>query len=163
MKSGAHAAISLVVGLAALAVTTPPIPMWAVVAVAVAVGVGIDFDHFFLAWYNAGDLDPIYRCLRDPRIVFFAQDEIFEEDRGGAEPPAESRRHRRDRGARPVAVAAVPRRPRRRLLYAHLLADLVATTRHGVVVERGDGTVADGRAAADGDAPARSDGGRESE
>ncbi|MFC7141627.1 hypothetical protein ACFQMA_17535 [Halosimplex aquaticum] len=164
MKSGAHAAISLVVGLAALAVTTPPIPMWAVVAVAVAVGVGIDFDHFFLAWYNAGDLDPIYRCLRDPRIVFFAQDEIFEEGIVGA----------LNRLLSHVVIGgiAVPAlwlwRPYLAglvgaSLYAHLLADLVATTRHGVVVERGDGTVADGRAAADGDAPARSDGGRESE
>ncbi|WP_436922996.1 hypothetical protein [Halosimplex amylolyticum] len=158
MKSGPHAAISLAVGLAALAVTTPPIPAWAVVVIAVAVGVGIDFDHFFLAWYNAGDLGPVRRCLRDPRIVVFDQDAIFEAGTVGALNRLLS--HVVIGGIvvpalwlwQPYLAGLVGAS-----LYAHLLADLVSTTRNGVVVERGEG----GRPADDG-AATRSDGGRES-
>ena len=84
MKSKPHAAISVVAGLAALAVTTPTIPAWAVVAVAVAAGVGIDFDHFLLARYNTGHWGAVRRCLRDPSIVLFDQDEIFEDGAVGA-------------------------------------------------------------------------------
>jgi len=137
MKSGVHAVVSVVVGVAALAVTTPPIPAWAVLAVAVAVGVGIDVDHFFLAWYNTGSFAPVRRCLRDPRIVFLDQSAIFEDGTVGA----------LNRLLSHVVIAgvAVPVlwlwRPYVAglvgvSLYAHVLADLVSTTRRGVVVDR---------------------------
>ncbi|WP_123536430.1 hypothetical protein [Halosimplex salinum] len=137
MKSSAHAAISLAVAVGALAVTTPPIPAWAVVAVALVVGVGIDFDHFLLAWYNTGDLRPVRRCLRDPRIVVFDQDAIFDDGTVGA----------LNRLLSHVVVGglAVPAlwlwRPYlaglvAASLYAHVLADLVSTARNGVVVDR---------------------------
>ncbi|QLH80246.1 hypothetical protein [Halosimplex pelagicum] len=137
MKSASHAAISLVVATGALALTAPPIPAWAVVAVALVVGVGVDFDHFLLAWYNTGSLDPVRRCLRDPRIVLVAQDEIFDVGSvgalnrllshvviGGVAVPLLWLRYPYVDGL--VAAA----------LYAHVLADLVSTTRAGVVVER---------------------------
>jgi len=137
MNSSAHAAISLAVAAGALALTTPSIPAWAVVAVALVVGVGIDFDHFVLAWYNTGDLEPVRRCLRDPRIVVVAQEEIFDEGSVGA----------LNRLLSHVVVGgvAVPllwlRDPYvaglvATALYAHVLADLVSTARWGVVVER---------------------------
>ena len=137
MKSGAHAALSVIVGVAALAVTTPPVPAWAVVALAVVVGVGIDVDHFLLAWYNTGSLAPVRRCLRDPRIVFLDQSAIFDDGSVGA----------LNRLLSHVVVAgvAVPAlwlwRPYvaglvGASLHVHVLADLVSTTRRGVVVDR---------------------------
>ncbi|QLH75917.1 hypothetical protein HZS55_00740 [Halosimplex rubrum] len=137
MKSASHAAVSLAVAVAALLVTTPPIPAWAVVAVALVVGVGIDVDHFLLAWYNTGSLDPVRRCLRDPRIVFVAQDEIFDEGSVGA-----LNRLLSHVLAGGVAVPLLWLRSPyvaglvAAALYAHVLADLVSTTRAGVVVER---------------------------
>ena len=141
MKSGAHAVVSVVVGVAALAVTTPPVPAWAVLALAVAVGVGIDLDHFFLAWYNTGSLTPVRRCLRDPRIVFLDQSAIFDDGSVGA----------LNRLLSHVVVAGVavpplwPWRPYvaglvGASLYAHVLADLVSTTRRSVVVDREEPT-----------------------
>jgi hypothetical protein len=119
-----------------------------------------------LTWYNAGDLDPVRRCLRDPRIVVFDQDAIFEEGTVGA----------LNRLLSHVVIGglAVPAlwlwRPYLAglvgaSLYAHVLADLVSTARYGVVVERGaDGgrPATDGQSA-DGAVAPRSDGGRESE
>jgi len=141
MKSSAHAVVSVVVGVAALAVTTPPVPAWAVVALAVVVGVGIDLDHFFLAWYNTGSLAPVRRCLRDPRIVFLDQSAIFDDGSVGA----------LNRLLSHVVIAGVavpalwPWRPYvaglvGASLYAHVLADLVSTTRRGVVVDREEPT-----------------------
>ena len=139
MKSKAHAGISVVAGLAALAVTPPTIPAWAVVAVAVVAGVGIDLDHFLLARYNTGNWDAVRRCLRDPRIVAFAQDEIFEEGTVGA----------LNRLLTHVVIAGVlvavlwPWRPSVAgvvavSLYAHVLADVVAMVRTSVVADRDD-------------------------
>ena len=141
MKSGAHAAVSAVVGVAALAATTPPVPAWAVLAVAVVVGVGIDFDHFLLAWYNTGNLTPVRRCLRDPRIVLLDQDAVFDDGSVGA----------LNRLLSHVVIAGVAVPPlwlwRPYVaglvgvsLYAHVLADLVSTTRRSVVVDRDDPT-----------------------
>jgi hypothetical protein len=137
MNSGAHAAISLVAGLAALAVTTPTVPAWAVVAVAVVAGVGIDLDHFLLARYNTGDWAAVRRCLRDPAIVFLDQDAVFEAgevgtlDRllthvavGGLVVPALYRWNRTVAGV--VALS----------LWAHVLADLVAGVRKKAAVDR---------------------------
>jgi hypothetical protein len=137
MKSGAHAAISLAVAAGALALTTPPIPAWAVVGLALVVGVGIDVDHFLLAWYNTGSLEPVRRCLRDPRIVVAAQTEIFDEGSVGALNRLLS--HAVVGGlvvpplwlSAPYVAGLVAA-----ALYAHVLADLVSTARGGVVVDR---------------------------
>ena len=133
MKSTAHAAVSLVVAALALALTTPPIPAWAVVAVALVAGVGIDVDHFLLA-RRGGDWSAVRRCLRDPRIVVLEQEAIFADGEVGAVERLLS--HVVIGGiAVPLCwlwspyvaglVAAA--------LYAHVLADLVETTRSTAV------------------------------
>jgi hypothetical protein len=137
MKSSAHAAISLAVGLAAVVVAPPPIPVPTAVALAVAIGVGIDFDHFLLARYNTGHWGAAVRCLRDPRIVFLDQGAIFEAGEvgslnrllthvliGGVAVPLA---YLWDPYVGALVAAS---------LYAHLLADLVAAARTSVVVER---------------------------
>lgn len=52
-------------------------PWWFLVAYAVVLGVGIDFDHFLVARLNTGEWTAVRRCLRDPRIVFADQNQIF--------------------------------------------------------------------------------------
>lgn len=139
MKSKSHAGISVVAGLAALAVTTPTIPAWAVVAVAVAVGVGIDFDHFLLARYNTGHWGAVRRCLRDPSIVLFDQDEIFEDGTVGALNRLLT--HVVIAGVfvpvlwlwRPYVAGVVALS-----LYAHVLADIVQMVRKRVVADPAD-------------------------
>jgi hypothetical protein len=78
MYSRDHAIGSAVVGAVAAAVLSLPIPWWAAVGYAVVVGVGIDFDHFLVARLTTGDWAALRRCLRDPRLVFLDQDEIFD-------------------------------------------------------------------------------------
>jgi hypothetical protein len=138
MKSVTHAAISLVVAALALAVTTPPVPVWVVVAAALVAGVGVDVDHFPLARYG-GDWGAVRRCLRDPRIVFLDQEAVFEDGEVGAVERLLS--HAVVGGvAVPLVwlvspyvagVVAVS-------LYAHVLADLVGTTRNTVVLDDDD-------------------------
>lgn len=138
MDSKAHAAISLVVAAVALAVTTPPVSPAVVVAVAVALGVGIDLDHFLLARWD-GDWSAVRRCLRDPRIVVFDQDAIFEDGEVGTVRRLVS--HTVLGGvavplvwlASPYLGAVVAAS-----LYAHLLADLVAMARDTVVLDADD-------------------------
>ena len=139
MRSGAHAVISLVVAGLALALTDPPFAAPVVVGVALAVGLGVDLDHFVLAWWRTGGLDPVFRCLRDPRILFVEQDAIFEDGDVGA--------INRLLSHAVIGGVAVPlcRVVSPYLaglvgvaLYAHLLADLWATSRDAVAVERDD-------------------------
>ena len=138
MDSKAHAAISLVVAAVALAVTTLPVSPAVVVAVALGVGVGIDLDHFLLARWG-GDWSAVRRCLRNPHIVVFDQDAIFEDGEvgavrrlvshvvlGGVAVPLV-------RLASPSLGAVVAAS-----LYAHLLADLVAMARDTVVLDADD-------------------------
>ncbi len=54
------------------------------VGVALLIGVGIDLDHFPLARLNRGDWTALRRCVRDPRIVVFDQDAIFDDGEVGA-------------------------------------------------------------------------------
>lgn len=139
MNSATHAVVSLVVAGLALALTAPPVPAWAVVAVALVAGVGIDVDHFALAWYNTGRLDPVRRCLGDPRIVVLAQDEIFETGTVGAVNRLLS--HAVIGGvAVPLAWLASPYLAgvTAASLYAHVLADLVGTARSTVVLDADD-------------------------
>jgi len=97
MNSHAHAVISLVVAGLVFAVTTPPVPLWVVVAVTVGAGVGVDFDHFLLARHD-GDWEALWRCLRDPRVVLFDQEAIFDAGEVGA---VERLRGRTSAGQRP--------------------------------------------------------------
>ena len=140
MKSHAHAAVSLVVAALALAVTDPPFSPPVVVAVVLVFGVLIDVDHFVLAAFRTGGLEAVKRCLRDPRIVFVAQDEIFERGEvgmlerllshvviGGVAVPLCWLFYSPYLGG--LVAAAV---------YAHVLADLVADTRGAVVLEADD-------------------------
>lgn len=55
-----------------------------VLGVALLVGVGIDVDHFALARLNRGDWTALRRCVREPRIVLFDQNAIFDEGDVGA-------------------------------------------------------------------------------
>jgi hypothetical protein len=84
VKSSAHAAISLAVAAGALLLTSPPLGAPAVVAIALVVGVGVDVDHFLISRYRTGDWRATVKCLRNPRIVFVAQSEIFEPGTVGA-------------------------------------------------------------------------------
>lgn len=140
MRSHAHAVASLGVGVAALALTTPPLPWWAVLLVAVVAGVSIDVDHFLIARYNAGDWRAVRACLRDPRIVLFDQGAIFEE---GVEVDAIERllTHLVIGGvAVPLIWVASPYLAGlvAATLYAHLLADAVSSARKSVVVDADD-------------------------
>lgn len=78
MYSRDHAIVSVVVGTVAATALSLPIPWWAAVGYAVVVGVGIDFDHFLVARVTTGDWAALRRSLRNPRLVFFDQGEIFE-------------------------------------------------------------------------------------
>mgnify|MGYP000235865333 CR=1 FL=1 len=139
MKSGAHAAISLVVAGLALALTDPPLSAPVVVAVAFVAGVLIDLDHFVLATRRTGGVAAVRRCLRDPRIVVFAQSEIFEDGEVGM----------LERLLSHVVIGGVAV-PLCWLfspylaglvgvtIYAHVLADLVADTRNAVVLDADD-------------------------
>ncbi|MFB6127963.1 MAG: hypothetical protein ABEJ79_11810 [Halolamina sp.] len=78
MYSRGHAALSLAVGLASLAVVPPGTSPPAVVGLALVLGVGIDVDHFLLARLNDGSWRHAVACLRDPRRVVLDQAAIFE-------------------------------------------------------------------------------------
>lgn len=62
----------------------PSVSPVVVLGVALLVGVGIDVDHFALARLNRGDWTALRRCVREPRIVLFDQDAIFDEGDVGA-------------------------------------------------------------------------------
>lgn len=76
-----HFLISLVLGVVVAFAPAPlavPLPTVVTVAVVTVAGVAIDADHFLAARYNRGDWAAVRRCLRDPRIAFLDQSEIFE-------------------------------------------------------------------------------------
>lgn len=78
MYSRDHAIVSAVVGAGGVVAFSLPIPWWAAVGYAVIVGVAIDFDHFVVARLESGEWTALRRCLRNPRLVFVGQDEIFD-------------------------------------------------------------------------------------
>ncbi|WP_255169841.1 hypothetical protein [Natrononativus amylolyticus] len=90
MYSKHHAAVSLVVGLALVAVLAPVtvggvgVPSAALVLYAVAVGVFIDLDHFVIARATTGDWRALRFCLRRPVAAFTDQDLIFDSGDVGA-------------------------------------------------------------------------------
>ena len=131
MYSLAHALISLVVAGAAVLVGDPTHDPVLVVVYGVALGVLIDLDHFLLAWAFSGSLAPLQRVLVKPWIVVTAPGTIFGTSDLGPYPRLIS--HVVIAGLLVPAVwlavdpflgvltAAV--------LYAHVLADLVADRR----------------------------------
>jgi hypothetical protein len=138
MKSGAHAAVSIVVAGLALALTDPPVGAGAVVAIALATGVGVDFDHFLLARYG-GDWGALRRCLRNPLIVVTDQSAIFADGEVGALERLLS--HAVIGGVAVPALWLVSPYVAGLVavsLYAHVLADLVETTRTRMALERDD-------------------------
>ena len=78
MYSRDHAVVSATVGAAGVVVLPIPLPWWGAVGYAVVVGVAIDFDHFAVARVETGDWAALRRCLRNPKIAVFDQDEIFD-------------------------------------------------------------------------------------
>lgn len=94
--------------------------------VSVGAGVGVDLDHFAVARYNTGEWRALRGCLRDPTIVFVAQDEIFRPGEVG--PLHRLLSHVFVGGVAVLAVAAVST-PWALVvlaaLYTHLLSDLL--------------------------------------
>ncbi|MFC7018141.1 MULTISPECIES: hypothetical protein [Haloarcula] len=126
MYSRDHALVSVVVAL--LGTLALPLPFaWPVaVGYAVVVGVAIDVDHFVVARLTTGEWTAVRRCLRNPRLVVLAQDEIF--DPGDLTPLQRLLSHHVIAGAlvgglwvvsEPLAVFTAV------VLYAHVVADLV--------------------------------------
>ncbi|WEL18085.1 Uncharacterized protein SVXHr_1923 [Halorhabdus sp. SVX81] len=80
MYSRAHAAISLVVAGGVVLAGEPTVDPALAVGYGVALGVLIDLDHFVLAWLLAGSTTPLRRVLRAPWIVVTDPATIFDTD-----------------------------------------------------------------------------------
>ena len=138
MYPRAHAAISLVVAGGAVLLGEPTVSPAVAIGYGVALGVLIDLDHFVLAWALSGSLAPLVRVVRKPWIAVTDPSAIFETDDLG--PYHRLISHVVLAGAFVPAVwlvvdpfvgtltAAV--------LYAHVLADLLADSRDYETVPR---------------------------
>lgn len=80
MLSKHHLLLSLAAGVALVPLLPSIYPWWFVVGVATVLGVGIDFDHFLVARLNQGDWRATVRGLRNPRLLFFDQANLFPDD-----------------------------------------------------------------------------------
>ena len=80
MYPRSHAAISLVVAVTVVMAGDPTIHPGLAIGYGVALGVFIDLDHFALAWLLAGSLDPLGRVLRAPWIAVTEPGSIFDTD-----------------------------------------------------------------------------------
>ena len=78
MYSRAHGAISLVVSVVLVALGVWFVHPVATVAYGTAIGVGIDFDHFLMARYNTGNWRALRFLLSNPRQALSDQSTIFE-------------------------------------------------------------------------------------
>lgn len=139
MYSRGHALVSLVVGLAIVAVTSPPVHPAIVVAVVLAVGVGIDVDHFVVAAGLTGSTKNLRRVLRDPTLVVRDQAAIFDE--GDLTEEQRLLSHVVIAGAAVASLWFVSRYWAMVVavtLYAHVLADLVADVRGELAAGEGD-------------------------
>ncbi|QGN07303.1 hypothetical protein Hrd1104_08295 [Halorhabdus sp. CBA1104] len=134
----AHAIISLVVAVGAVAVGEATVNPALAVGYGVALGVLIDLDHFLLSWAVGDSLAPLKRVARRPWIAATDPGAIFEDSDLG--PYHRLVSHVVIAGAISPAVwlvvdpflgtlSAV-------VLYAHLLADLVADLRTFETVRR---------------------------
>lgn len=79
MRSIHHLVLSLFAAVVVVPFLDAAVDTVVLVALATVLGVAIDADHFVIAWYNTGSLAAVRGCVRDPRRVFLAQDEIFED------------------------------------------------------------------------------------
>jgi len=131
MYSRAHATISLLVAIGVVLTGEPTVHPALAIAYGVALGVLIDLDHFVLAWALAGSLDPLVRVVRAPWIVLTDPASIFETDDLGP--------YQRLISHVVIAGVLVPSvwlglDPfvgvlSAAILYAHVLADLIADMR----------------------------------
>ena len=80
MDSKRHFLISFALGFALAAVLNTALPDPVLVGYAAVLGVAIDFDHFLVSRLYRGDWKATRRCLADPRLVFFDQSAIFDDD-----------------------------------------------------------------------------------
>ncbi|WP_181684903.1 hypothetical protein [Halorhabdus salina] len=138
MYSLAHAVISLLVAFGVVIGGDPTVNPALAVGYGVALGVLIDLDHFLLSWVIGDSVGPLKRVLRRPWVVATDPGSIFEE--GDLGPYHRLISHVVIAGAVVPAVwlvvdpflgtlsAAV--------LYAHLLADLIADLRTFETVPR---------------------------
>lgn len=131
MYSLAHAVISLLVASGVVVAGSPTVHPVLAVAYGVALGVLIDLDHFLLAWVLSGSLTPVRRVLSKPWIVVSDPGTIFESN--DLDPYPRLISHVVITGVLvPAAWLAVD--PfvgvlTAAVLYAHVLADLVADRR----------------------------------
>ena len=138
MYSRAHAAISLVVAVTVVLAGEPTVNPALAVTYGVALGVLIDLDHFVLAWVLSGSLDPLRRVLRAPWIVVTDPSTIFDaEDLG---PYHRLISHVVIAGVLVpgvwLAVDPFVGVLSAAVLYAHLLADLIADVRNFETIPR---------------------------
>jgi hypothetical protein len=151
VKSSGHFLVSVVVGAALVPVVTLHPAL--VVGLAVGVGVGIDFDHFLLARLNTGSWRALAGVVRNPRLVFAGQDDIFEQNEvwriqrllshvviGSVAVPVLVVFHR------PVGIVVGAS------LYAHVVTDLVEDVRTEETYVRTAAAALDGTTAEEGDA-----------
>lgn len=78
MYSKHHLVLSVLAGVALVPFVDTPLSAAGVVIGAAVLGVGVDLDHFLVARYNAGSWRALRECVREPSLVFLAQDDIFE-------------------------------------------------------------------------------------
>lgn len=71
-----HAAVSVLVGLAAVAAVRPSRPV-AVLLAGVVAGTLIDLDHFLISRLDRGDWRELVRLARDPLPVFLGSRRLF--------------------------------------------------------------------------------------
>lgn len=137
MYSREHGAISLVVGVGLVLAGVELLHPLVVVGYATSVGVLIDLDHFVIARYNTGEWRALRYLIEHPRRALTDQSTIFREDDLDA--------FERLLSHVVLIGVAVPATwliaPALGLitavvLYAHVLADLVADVRHFEVAER---------------------------
>lgn len=80
MLSKHHLLLSIATGAALVFLVPPAYSWWVVVGFATVLGVGIDVDHFLIARLNQGDWRATVRGIRNPRLLFFDQANLFPED-----------------------------------------------------------------------------------
>lgn len=70
--------------MAVVALVEPPVSPLLVVGYAAALGVLVDLDHFLLARVNTGSWRATVTVVRNPRLLLFDQESIFEDGEVGA-------------------------------------------------------------------------------
>lgn len=133
MKSGEHFLVSIPVVGAVLTVVSErysPRQLAVLAVYGLGLGVLIDLDHFVLARLRVGDWRHVRHCLRNPKRVFFDQENLF---RGTGKMANLRVLSHVILGGVLTALAACVSRPVAALtamvLYFHVLADLLRDNR----------------------------------